>query len=163
MAVLNRLVPCFVALFSLANSVLAAESLWIEAEHLTGVRGYCWPMGRPEMKQTAGHWGLSGPGWAAEWCQGGESGFLSIATGADDDKASASTTVEIPETGTYFVWVRYGDWREKTERFQIHIEQPGKPAWTGSYVLRETNGNCPGIPGFPQILRSRPDERCRLG
>ena len=143
MAVLNRLVPCFVALFSLANSVLAAESLWIEAEHLTGVRGYCWPMGRPEMKQTAGHWGLSGPGWAAEWCQGGESGFLSIATGADDDKASASTTVEIPETGTYFVWVRYGDWREKTERFQIHIEQPGKPAWTGSYgerpVVEEDN------------------------
>ena len=59
----------------------ARESIWIEAEHLDGVRGYCWPMGTPAMKKTDGHWGLSGPGWAAEWNQGGESGFLSIATG----------------------------------------------------------------------------------
>ena len=55
------------------------ETIWLEAEHLDGIRGYCWPMGKPEMKKTAGHWALSGPGWAAEWCQGGESGFLSIA------------------------------------------------------------------------------------
>ena len=68
------------------------ESLWIEAEHLDGMRGYCWPMGDPEMKKTAGHWGLSGPGWAAEWNQGGESGFLSIATAADDDRAVATKT-----------------------------------------------------------------------
>ncbi len=49
----------------------AAESVWIEAEHMDGIRGYCWPMGRPEMKKTDGHWGLSGPGWAAEWNMGG--------------------------------------------------------------------------------------------
>ena len=42
----------------------ADESLWIEAEHLSGIQGFCWPMGKPEMKKTAGHWGLSGPGWA---------------------------------------------------------------------------------------------------
>ena len=41
---------------------------------------------RPGCKKTDGHWGLSGPGWAAEWNQGGESGFLSIACGADDDQ-----------------------------------------------------------------------------
>jgi len=102
----------------------AAESLWIEAEHLDGIRGYCWPMGRPDAKKTAGHWGLSGPGWAAEWNMGGESGFLSIAAGADDDRAVASKSIEIPSDGRYFVWVRYGDWREKTERFQVQIEQP---------------------------------------
>ena len=28
------------------------------------------------MRKTDGHWGISGPGWAAEWNQGGESGFL---------------------------------------------------------------------------------------
>src|SRR5262249_52082385 len=89
--------------------------------------------GKPEMKKTAGHWGLSGPGWAAEWNQGGESGFLSIATGPDDDQAVATKTVEIPVAGQYFVWVRYGDWREKTERFQVQIEQAGKPAGTGRY------------------------------
>ena len=64
------------------------ETIWLEAEHLDGIQGYCWPMGKPEMRKTNGHWGLSGPGWAAEWNQGGESGFLSIAAGADDDKAS---------------------------------------------------------------------------
>ncbi len=62
-------VSCLLAAARLAP---AAESLWIEAEHLDGVRGYCWPMGRPEMKKTDGRWGLSGPGWAAEWNMGGE-------------------------------------------------------------------------------------------
>ena len=119
-----------------STAASAAESLWIEAEHLTGIRGYCWPLGRPEMKQTAGNWGLSGPGWAAEWSMGGESGFLSIATGADDDRAAASKEIEIPADGHYYVWVRYGDWREKTERLQVQIEQPGAAAWTGRYGER---------------------------
>lgn len=120
-------------LLSLATSARAHESLWIEAEHFDGVRGYCWPMGTEAMKTTDGRWGLSGPGWAAEWNQGGESGFLSIATGAADDRAAATKTVELPTAGKYFVWVRYGDWREKTERFQLRIEQEGAPAWTGQY------------------------------
>lgn len=125
------------------TSAAAQESLWIEAEHLDGFRGYCWPMGKPEMKKTAGHWALSGPGWAAEWNQGGESGFLSIATAADDDKAVATKLIEIPVAGTYHVWVRYGDWRETPERFQIQIEQPGRPLFTGQYgekpVIEEDN------------------------
>src|SRR5687768_13423890 len=126
--------PTLLALFLLfaATALAGDESLWIEAEHLQGIRGFCWPMGKPEMKKTAGHFGLSGPGWAAEWCQGGESGFLSIATGADDDKAVATRAIEIPSDGKYFVWVRYGDWREKTERFEVAIEQLGK-TWTGRY------------------------------
>jgi hypothetical protein len=107
------------------NDITPRESLWIEAEHLNGIQGYCWPMGRPEMKKTSGHWGLSGPGWAAEWCQGGESGFLSIATSAEDDQARASKEISIPIDGTYYVWVRYGDWREKSEKFQIVLEQEG--------------------------------------
>lgn len=119
-----------------AGQARAHESVWIEAEHLDGVRGYCWPMGRPEMHQTDGRWGLSGPGWAAEWNMGGESGFLSIATGAGDDKALATKTIEIPIAGRYFVWVRYGDWREQTERFQIRIQQAGRQPWTGQYGRR---------------------------
>ena len=47
-----------------AQETKVHESIWIEAEHFEGLRGHCWPMGRPEMKQTDGHWGLSGPGWA---------------------------------------------------------------------------------------------------
>jgi hypothetical protein len=112
------------------------ETIWLEAENMNGIRGYCWPMGKPEMKKTNGHFGLSGPGWAAEWNQGGESNFLSIACGADDDKAAVTKTIEIPAAGTYFVWVRYADWREQSERFQIHIEQPGKQPWEGRYGER---------------------------
>ena len=120
-----------------------AETLWIEAEHLDGIRGHCWPMGQPNARKTEGHWALSGPGWAAEWNQGGESGFLSIAAGADDDKAAAAKTIEVPVDGEYSVWVRYGDWREKTERFQVRLEQDGREAWTGRFgeqpVIEEDN------------------------
>src|SRR5262245_973352 len=128
---------------ALAASAGAAETIWLEAEHLDGIKGYCWPMGPPNIRKTAGHWGLSGPGWAAEWNQGGESGFLSIAAGADDDKAVATKTIEAPVDGQYFVWVRYADWREKTERFQIQIEQAGGKPWIGKYgeqpVVEEDN------------------------
>ena len=110
---------------ALTPAAEANESLWLEAEHFDGIRGYCWPMGPPAGKKTAGHWGLSGPGWAAEWCQGGESGFLSIAAGADDDRAVATKAVEIPIAGQYALWVRYGDWREQSERFEVEIEQTG--------------------------------------
>src|SRR6476620_8668541 len=139
---MNRSLLSALVLLVVTGAASAHEYLWIEAEHLDGIKGYCWPMGKPEMKKTTGHWALSGPGWAAEWNQGGESGFLSIATGADDDKAVATKNIEIPVDGTYFVWVRYGDWREKTERFQIQIEQAGHP-WTGRYgekaVVEEDN------------------------
>ncbi len=123
---------------TLAAETLAAETLWLEAEHFEGIRGYCWPMGNDQrkMRETDGNWGLSGPGWAAEWAQGGESGFLSIATSAGDDRAVVTRTVEIPAAGEYAVWVRYGDWREKTERFQVKIDQAGSPAWTGKYGER---------------------------
>jgi hypothetical protein len=121
----------------------AAETIWLEAEHLDGIKGYCWPMGPPEKNKTNGHWGLSGPGWAAEWNQGGESGFLSIAASGDDDKAVATKTIEVPIDGQYFVWVRYADWREKTERFQVQIEQAASKPWVGKYgeqpVVEEDN------------------------
>src|SRR5262249_14590642 len=84
-----------------------AETIWIEAEHLQGVRGNCWP-GGPNPK-TDGHWAISGPGWSAEWTQGGESNFMSIACGPDDDRAKATIDVEMPVAGRYRVWVRYRD------------------------------------------------------
>jgi hypothetical protein len=114
-------------------AMAAGESVWIEAEHLQGIRGFCWPMGQPAMRKTAGHWGLSGPGWAAEWNQGGESGFLSIATGAEDAQAVAKTTLEVPADGVYRVWVRYGDWREAAEPFEIRLEQPGAAPIVSQY------------------------------
>jgi hypothetical protein len=121
------------------------ESIWIEAEWLNGITGYCWPGGKPEMRKTEGHWGLSGPGWAAEWTQGGESAFLSIACGPGDAAGVVNRDIEIPADGTYHVWVRYADVREKTERFQVELEQPGAGAkpWTATYgeraVIEEDN------------------------
>lgn len=127
-------VTCCLLLGSLlAADAPAAESIWLEAEHLRGIKGYCWPMGPPAIKKTAGHWAMSGPGWAAKWNQGGESGFLSIATAADDDHAVATAQIDVPIAGTYFVWARYSDWREQSEPFSIRLEQPGADPWTGDY------------------------------
>jgi hypothetical protein len=129
----------------LSAPVRAHESIWVEAEWLNGITGYCWPGGKPEMRKTDGHWGLSGPGWAAEWTQGGESAFLSIACGPGDAAAVVSRDIEIPADDTYHVWVRYADVREKTERFQVRLEQAaaGAKAWTGTYgeraVIEEDN------------------------
>lgn len=126
---LHRLIRlCLLCTLFVAQSVEslhATETLWVEAEHFDGIRGYCWPMGRPEMRQTAGNWGLSGPGWAATWNQGGESGFLSIATSAEDANATVSKTVTVPADDEYSVWIRYADYREATERFELRITQPG--------------------------------------
>ena len=140
------LLPAALLLLALPLSARAAdtpESIWIEAEHLQGVEGYCWPGGPDKMRQTKGHWGLSGPGWAAEWVQGGESGFLSIACGPDDDKAVAGIDVEVSVAGTYHVWVRYRDSRESTDRFQVRLAPPGGQAITLTYgeraVVEEDN------------------------
>jgi hypothetical protein len=139
----RRLALGLLALAVWPAALPAQETLWIEAEHLAGIKGYCWPMGKPEMKKTAGHWALSGPGWAAEWTQGGESNFLSIACGADDDQAVATTDLEVPLDGTYHVWVRYRDVREASSRFQVRLEQPGGQPWTATYgehpVIEEDN------------------------
>src|SRR5438552_15490975 len=108
------------ATFFFASICAAAhESLWIEAEHLEGTIGYCWPMG--QNPKTAGNWGISGPGWASEWTQGGESNFMSIACGADDDKAVASLNIDIPIAGAYQVWVRFRDNRGMSSRFQVRM------------------------------------------
>jgi hypothetical protein len=120
------------------------ETLWIEAEHLEGIQGYCWPMARgKESSKTHGAWGLSGPGWAAEFNQGGESGFLSIACGPGDDKAVASKEIAIPVEGEWHVWMRCRDNREVSDRFQVRIEQPGGPTfsttWGEKPIVSEDN------------------------
>jgi hypothetical protein len=115
-----RVIP-FALIFAAAmvRAAGAQETVWVEAEHLEGVTGYCWPMG--QNPKTAGHWAISGPGWAAEWTQGGESNFGSIACGPADDHAVAGLTVEVPAAGTYHVWVRYRDNRGAGSRFQVRV------------------------------------------
>ncbi|MSU43655.1 MAG: hypothetical protein EXS22_06415 [Pedosphaera sp.] len=120
----------FGLLLASCTILTAAESVWIEAEHLQGVRGSCFP----DMKgNTAGHWGLSGPGIAPEWTQGGESEWLSIACGPDDDKAAATYDLEMPEAGEWRLWARYRDWRRQTEIFAVRVEQAGQPPQTVTF------------------------------
>ncbi len=111
------------ALFFLSTTfTFAAETIWIEAEHLRGVRGSCFPdMGH----DTKGAWAISGPGIAPEWTQGGESEWLSIACGPNDATASATMEFEVPEAGDWRLWVRYRDWRGQSEVFGVKIEQAG--------------------------------------
>ncbi|HZU34819.1 MAG TPA: hypothetical protein VFA18_02860, partial [Gemmataceae bacterium] len=118
---LTQLVMPLLGLVWLAGPSSAHETIWLEAEQLQGVKGYCWPEGPPAQRHTNGHWGISGPGWASAWTQGGESDFMSIACGADDDKAVAFTNIEVPVAGTYHIWVRYRDNRGSSSRFQVHL------------------------------------------
>lgn len=112
---------------TLVMPAFAAESIWIEAEHLHGVQGSCFPdMGG----NSAGSWGLAGPGIAPEWTQGGESEWLSIGCGPNEDQAAATYEFEVPETGQWRLWTRYRDWRRQKELFAVRIEQPGQPAAT---------------------------------
>ena len=59
-------VVVLVSLLLLPFTARAHESICLEAEWMHGIKSYCWPMGKPEMKKTTGNWGLFGPGWAAE-------------------------------------------------------------------------------------------------
>jgi hypothetical protein len=126
-----------------APRVRGQESVWIEAEHMQGIQDYCWPGGSPQNCAIEGQWGMSGPGWAAEWTQGGESGFLSIACKPDEDRAVATRSLVTPVSGRYRLWIRYADAREKTERFDVQIEQPGSAPWKATYgqmpVVEEDN------------------------
>ncbi|MCS6976847.1 MAG: hypothetical protein NZM31_07550, partial [Gemmatales bacterium] len=125
---INPGVACvaFLMLLGIPIEGRGQESIWIEAEHLRGVRGHCFP--DVNGQKTAGNWAFSGPGIAGEWTQGGESGWLSIACGPEDDKAEADYACEIPVSGTWRLWVRYRDWRQRPERFVVRVEQPNMAA-----------------------------------
>src|SRR5438552_18124651 len=97
----------------------APQSVVIEAENFGPLKGSNFSFQDP-AKTTKGSWSLSGPGVAAEWTQGGESEFMSIAARADEPAGtSVLHEAEIPAEGTYTLWVRYADYRNKTERFGI--------------------------------------------
>jgi hypothetical protein len=103
--------------------------LWLEPEWFDGVQGsFAYWTG---TAKPAGAWGIAGPGISAEWSQGGESDWNSIGAAAEETKARCGRALVLPRAGTYRVWVRYVDHRNKTEPFRIAIEQAGQPALTG--------------------------------
>lgn len=72
-------------------------------------------------KAKAPGWGINGPGVSAEWSQGGESEWNSVAASADESAAKIYQDLEIPRAGKYRLWVRYADWARRTETFAVSI------------------------------------------
>ena len=79
---------------------------------------------QPVEKQTKGSWSVAGPGVAAEWTQGGESEWMSVAARADEaGEVVAGRDAVIPAPGKYTLWVRYADYRNRRESFGVRVRQ----------------------------------------
>jgi hypothetical protein len=112
------------------------EYLWFEAENMRGFGTK--PTGEPIQhpswmnlpKAKAPGWGINGPGVSAEWSQGGESEWNSVAASADESSAKIYQDLEIPRAGKYRLWVRYADWAKRTETFAVRIASAGAAAQT---------------------------------
>jgi len=107
------------------------EYLWYEAEDMRGITETSRhePQLNPSYLEIpaakAPGWSISGPGVSAEWSQGGESEWNSVAASADETHGAIWQDVEIPRAGEYKVWVRYADWANKSENFVVRITQYG--------------------------------------
>jgi hypothetical protein len=102
------------------------HSLWMEAESFGPLHGSNYSF-QPVAQTTKGSWSLAGPGVAAEWLQGGESEFLSVAARADEaGELAIGREIELPAAGAYTLWVRYGDYRRKEESFGVRVKQGEK-------------------------------------
>ncbi len=107
----------------------AVEYLWYEAENMRGITETSRhePLLNPSYLELpaakAPGWSISGPGVSAEWSQGGESEWNSVAASADESRATIWQDVEIPRGGEYKFWVRYADFGAKSENFLVRISK----------------------------------------
>ncbi|HYW74171.1 MAG TPA: hypothetical protein VE961_24320 [Pyrinomonadaceae bacterium] len=107
------------------------EYLWCEAENMRGITQTAQhePQLNPSYLELPAAkvpgWSISGPGVSAEWSQGGESEWNSVAASADETRAAITQTIEIPRGGQYRLWVRYADWANKSENFVVRVSQTG--------------------------------------
>jgi hypothetical protein len=103
------------------------EYLWYEAENMRGLatdqRGepILNPSWRNYPKSKAPGWGINGPGVSAEWSQGGESEWNSVAASADETRATIYQDIDVPRAGDYKVWIRYADWSGRNEDFSVRL------------------------------------------
>ena len=119
------------------------EYLWYEAENMRGIATQ--PNDEPILnpswqnlaKAKAPGWGINGPGVSAEWSQGGESEWNSVAASADETKARIYQDVEIPRPGNYKVWVRYADWAGKNENFSVKIDVAARETFRHEFGAKD--------------------------
>jgi len=124
---------------SQSNVASDTEYLWIEAENMRGLS--TGSLGEPVLnpswlnppKAKAPGWGINGPGVSAEWSQGGESEWNSVAASPDENNALIFQDFEVPRAGDYKIWVRYADWAGKDEAFTVRITQQGRPAFNHEF------------------------------
>jgi hypothetical protein len=116
-----------------------SEYLWYEAENMRGISADSRhePVLNPSWLRLpavkAPGWGINGPGVSAEWSQGGESEWNSVNAAADETAGAIWQEFEVPKAGDYKLWVRYGDWGNKTENFVIRITQQGRSVLTHEF------------------------------
>jgi hypothetical protein len=119
------------------------EYLWYEAENMSGlsVDARNEPLANPTWmnlpRAKAPGWGTNGPGVSAEWSQGGESEWDSVAASPDETRAALTQEIEIPRDGEYRVWARYADWANKTENFAVVIRQQGREVFRREFGARD--------------------------
>jgi hypothetical protein len=120
-----------------------AEYLWYETENMRGITETSRhePLLNPSYLELpaarAPGWGINGPGVSAEWSQGGESEWNSVAASADETRARVWQDIEVPRGGEQKVWVRYADWGNKTENFTVRIEQQGREVFRHEFGAKD--------------------------
>jgi hypothetical protein len=126
-----------------ADDARHLEYLWYEAENMTGVsldarnEPRVNPSWQTLTRAQAPGWAMSGPGVSAEWSQGGESEWNSVAAAADETRATLTQEIEIPRDGDYVLWARYADWAGKTENFVVRVTQAGKEVLWHEFGVRD--------------------------
>jgi hypothetical protein len=139
-----RVVHCLLLTVACCSIVLPQardphEYLWFECENMRGIStnaqgipisNAAWI--NPPKSQAPG-WGINGPGVSAEWSQGGESEWNSVAASADETRASLSQDFEVPRAGDYRIWVRYADWANKDETFSIRVTQNNREVFRHTF------------------------------
>ncbi|MDX6574468.1 MAG: hypothetical protein QOE96_421, partial [Blastocatellia bacterium] len=121
----------------------AFEYLWYEAENMRGITETSRhePLLNPSYLNLsaakAPGWSINGPGVSAEWTQGGESEWNSVAASADETRGVIWQDVEVPQPGEYKIWVRYADWANKSEPFVARITQQGREVARHEFGARD--------------------------
>jgi hypothetical protein len=121
----------------------AAEYLWYEAENMRGITETSRhePLLNPSYLNLpaakAPGWSISGPGVSAEWSQGGESEWNSVAASSDETRGAIYQDLEVPRAGEYKAWVRYADYANKGENFVVRITQQGREVIRHEFGARD--------------------------
>ena len=120
-----------------------SEYLWYEAENMRGLsldarhEPRLNPTWRNLSREQAPGWGINGPGVSAEWSQGGESEWNSVAASPDETRAVLFQEIEVPRDGEYRLWARYADWANRSENFVVRLTQQGREVFRQEFGARD--------------------------